>query len=50
MKFIKLDSSDIKMLDHIAQTKPPSRIVYPPFGVSLQRNDCLTCRVLIRRR
>ncbi|GAB7355710.1 hypothetical protein MBLNU459_g6409t1 [Dothideomycetes sp. NU459] len=35
LKLIKLDHSDIKALDHIAQTKPPSRLVYPAFGVNL---------------
>jgi len=34
MKIIKLDSSDVKALDHISQTKPPNRFVYPQFGVS----------------
>lgn len=34
MRIIKLDSSDIKGLDHISQTKPPNRFVYPEFGVS----------------
>lgn len=47
MKLVKLDSSDMKALDHISQTKPPHRFVYPSFGVSISQSDILELMLTI---